>query len=197
MPQPSTGCGLAQSHRHSNAYAVTSRPLLRCPSQRPPLSSCVLSNLLLFTLHAPKWPLRPWCWPCMRSHFGDCSACRGATPAPMVIPAQVIAGLYYAEPEPMRHALSPVPLAPPEPVVQPEACAQATAHQPQPKPKPQPLPKAVASPDPAPATAPTGTLDPEPTAPATPQHLRQRRPRPAPTPQHLRPSSCHRAARHT
>ena len=82
----------------------------------------------------------------------------GATPAPMVIPAQVIATFITPEPEPIVMP-EPMPLAPPEPVVQPK---------PVPKPQPKPLPKAVASPDPAPATAPTGTLDPEPTAPATP-----------------------------
>ena len=90
----------------------------------------------------------------------------GATPAPMVIPAQVIATFITPEPEPI---VMPEPLAPPEPVVQPKPVPKPQPKpQPKPKPKPQPLPKAVASPDPAPATAPTGTLDPEPTAPATP-----------------------------
>ena len=95
----------------------------------------------------------------------------GATPAPMVIPAQVIATFITPEPEPIVMP-EPMPLAPPEPVVQPKPVPKPQP-KPQPKPKPQPLPKAVASPDPAPATAPTGTLDPEPTAPA--------RPTPAPT----------------
>ena len=90
----------------------------------------------------------------------------GATPAPMVIPAQVIATFITPEPEPIVMP-EPMPLAPPEPVVQPKPVPKPQP-KPQPKPKPQPLPKAVASPDPAPATAPTGTLDPEPTAPATP-----------------------------
>ena len=90
----------------------------------------------------------------------------GATPAPMVIPAQVIATFITSEPEPIVMP-EPMPLAPPEPVVQPKPVPKPQP-KPQPKPKPQPLPKAVASPDPAPATAPTGTLDPEPTAPATP-----------------------------
>lgn len=90
----------------------------------------------------------------------------GATPAPMVIPAQVIATFITPEPEPIVMP-EPIPLAPPEPVVQPKPVPKPQP-KPQPKPKPQPLPKAVASPDPAPATAPTGTLDPEPTAPATP-----------------------------
>lgn len=92
----------------------------------------------------------------------------GATPAPMVIPAQVIATFITPEPEPIVMP-EPMPLAPPEPVVQPKPVPKPQPKpQPKPKPKPQPLPKAVASPDPAPATAPTGTLDPEPTAPATP-----------------------------
>ena len=90
----------------------------------------------------------------------------GATPAPMVIPAQVIATFITPEPEPIVMP-EPMPLAPPEPVVQPKPVPKPQP-KPQPKPKPQPLPKAVASPDPAPATAPTGTLDSEPTAPATP-----------------------------
>ena len=89
----------------------------------------------------------------------------GTTPAPMVIPAQVIATFITPEPEPIVMP-EPMPLAPPEPVVVQPKPVPKPQPKPQPKPKPQPLPKAVADPNPAPANAPTGTLDPEPAAPA-------------------------------
>ncbi len=109
MPQPSTGCGLARSHRHSSAHAViTASSAL--PQPEATLSSCVLSNLLLFRLLlATKWPLRPWCWPCMRSHFGDCtSACPVPRRPPMVIPAQVVPAFITPSLNPSS-CLSPCP----------------------------------------------------------------------------------------